>query len=323
MIKLKIYFYRIIILLGVLRMLVISLFIRIIKRKQILIFGLVEHIGDIVCAMPIYNHLKNKNDNEKVIIWFVNNRNISAINLFFKNSDVFKTFNLDQFFFYKKIITTFGVKVVDLHLHGKKLEFFNGEYKNECKEINCGNYFYKRNLVEVYSKLANIDVSMLEVPQFRESKKNICNKMGLKEASYIVFHCKTNMIQKDWTKKKWNLLANDLLTKTKYKIVEIGLHPILDKNSRIIDCTNVLSLEESTQIITYSKMFVGLDSGPSHIANFLGVRTLVLLGCFSGFKNYMPFHKFVNSKLITLESFPEKVEFIESEEVIKELNKWI
>lgn len=42
-------------------------------------------------------------------------------------------------------------------------------------------------------------------------------------------------------------------------------------------------------MIRRATLFIGIDSGPAHMANAVGTPGVILIGSYLGFKNYMPF----------------------------------
>jgi lipopolysaccharide heptosyltransferase III len=73
-------------------------------------------------------------------------------------------------------------------------------------------------------------------------------------------------------------------------VVEVGLTSIIDQNgSTVVNLCGRLTLEGTAQVIREAKLFVGIDSGPSHMANALRCPSLVLLGSYHQFKSYMPY----------------------------------
>src|SRR5262249_42516416 len=58
---------------------------------------------------------------------------------------------------------------------------------------------------------------------------------------------------------------------------------------------NQLSILQTAEVIRRARFFIGVDSGPAHLANALKVPGIVLLGRLSVFRQYMPFNGFFAS----------------------------
>ena len=50
-----------------------------------------------------------------------------------------------------------------------------------------------------------------------------------------------------------------------------------------------LTILESAEVIRRAKLFIGIDSGPAHLANALGTPGVILMGSYLGFERYIPF----------------------------------
>ena len=113
--------------------------------------------------------------------------------------------------------------------------------------------------------------------------------MGLPQR-FIVLHCQTNEEPKNWTPENWGLLATWLRQSYDLEIVEVGLQPVASLfSTQVIDFCSKSSLLETAEIIRRAVLFVGLDSGPAHLANAAGTPGVVLMGHFRNFTNYNPF----------------------------------
>ena len=57
-------------------------------------------------------------------------------------------------------------------------------------------------------------------------------------------------------------------------------------------CKNLcgqLSILESAEVIRRAKLFIGIDSGPAHLANAVDTPGVILIGSYLGFSKYNPF----------------------------------
>lgn len=110
------------------------------------------------------------------------------------------------------------------------------------------------------------------------------SRLGLK-MPYIVVHGHRPDLARTWASGKWtNLVEN--LSQRGFEVVEIGGQSIM-KGTR--DMTGRLSLLDSAAVIREATLFIGIDSGPTHIANAVGTPGVVLLGKFGNFGDYMPY----------------------------------
>ncbi|MGH7506611.1 MAG: glycosyltransferase family 9 protein, partial [Longimicrobiales bacterium] len=50
-----------------------------------------------------------------------------------------------------------------------------------------------------------------------------------------------------------------------------------------------LGILETAEVIRRAALFIGVESGPGHLANAVGTPGVVLTGHFSGYERYMPY----------------------------------
>ena len=73
-------------------------------------------------------------------------------------------------------------------------------------------------------------------------------------------------------------------------VVEIGTHEPLDYSSKsFLNLVGKTSIEETCTLIKSARFFLGIDSGPTHIANAFKIPALILCGHFANFKKYMSY----------------------------------
>ena len=106
----------------------------------------------------------------------------------------------------------------------------------------------------------------------------------------IVLHCQSSHVMRDWPADQWNRLVRWLLATYPNPIVEIGLVPVVTStDSRFRNLCGQLSLLETAEVIRQARLFVGIDSGPAHMANAGGVEGVILLGQLFDFTDYLPY----------------------------------
>ncbi|MFO1026994.1 MAG: glycoside hydrolase family 99-like domain-containing protein [Acetobacteraceae bacterium] len=105
-------------------------------------------------------------------------------------------------------------------------------------------------------------------------------------------------IHKDWTEEGWQELASFVQDRIGWQVVEVGAgdDAELPAHSRHDRPGGRLPLLQTAEVIRRAQMFVGIDSGPAHLANALRVPGVVLLGQFNTFRTYSPFTGFYASK---------------------------
>ena len=149
--------------------------------------------------------------------------------------------------------------------------------------ITFNTYLNYGSLLEAFCLCAGVE-KLNEAPIFYLSPKISLPKNI--PPHYIVFHCKSNVRIKNWTKRKWNCLAKKLL-RNGYTIVELGKEQIVkSKHASYMNCTGSRSLQEIAKIIECAEGFVGIDSGFAHIANCFNIPAVLIFGVYYHYTNY-------------------------------------
>jgi heptosyltransferase-3 len=178
----------------------------------------------------------------------------------------------------------------NLHLSGFRKDELTGISISNTKAdelgIDLSNYYNHHNLLEIALKLCDLAV---EDAQPRIYLDDIPFKSPF-EKPYWVIHCKSNAGFRDWTDENWQHLVTQLIETWNVKIVEIGhVNPLNFSHENFISLVGKTSLPETMKILKGASFFIGLDSGPTHLANAFLLPGLILNGEFLNFKTYMSY----------------------------------
>jgi heptosyltransferase III len=74
-------------------------------------------------------------------------------------------------------------------------------------------------------------------------------------------------------------------------VLEVGISPLVVRTDedRARSLCGRLSILETAEVIRRAALYVGIDSGPAHLANAVAAPAVILLGRFFGFARYRPF----------------------------------
>ena len=74
-------------------------------------------------------------------------------------------------------------------------------------------------------------------------------------------------------------------------ILEVGAAPVITGFDGDVfrSLSGRLSLLETAEVIRRAVLFVGVDSGPAHLANAVGTAGVILLGRLGEFQRYLPY----------------------------------
>ena len=178
----------------------------------------------------------------------------------------------------------------NLHLSGFRIDEATGisisNTKADALGIDLSNYYDQHNLLEISLKLCDLAI---EDAQPRIYLNDIPYDVPF-EKPYWVIHTKSNAGFRDWTDENWHHLLTQLIDTWNINIIEIGhVNPINFAHKNFISLVGITSLPETMKIMKGASCFVGLDSGPTHLANAFMLPGLILNGDFLNFKTYMSY----------------------------------
>ncbi len=254
---------------------------------------LVEHLGDIVACEPVSRYLREIDPSAK-IIWFVRNEYRELVDYNPSIDFVLPVHCLTEKD-YLKLWCRFD-RVYDLHFLDRWCAMCGCQSnhsaleKEEGNEITLRNFYSYGNILQSMSRHAGLP-PLNEKPNVYITERAISRVDELHlPTNFVVFHCSSNTPEKEWPKERWGKLA-DSLSAYGCGVVEVGLEPTLDDLGlkSYTNATSTLLILETAEIIRRGKIFIGIDSGPAHLANAVGTYGIVLLGSYLGFKKYNPF----------------------------------
>lgn len=258
------------------------------KKRMRIGIGLVEHLGDIVACEPVARQMRAAYPDAE-ICWVVRDIYRELIDT---NPAIDTTIAVDCLTDWIKwrAHSVFD-KVVDLHVNQRICQHcgipLNKREGNLA--ITGDNHFQYGGLLKAFSLSAGIP------PQDAAPRVYIgvdavraVDRFNLPER-FVVFHGCSNNNEKDWEYSNWTALARHLRARG-IKMVEVGLVPtVTDETLGVINLCGRTSILQMAEVIRRSTLFVGIDSGPAHIANAVGARAVILLGQFGPFKSYNPY----------------------------------
>ncbi len=302
-------------------------FIKYFTNKKIHIIVLPEHIGDVIAFSPFAEKLK-KDDKNTYVVWLINPKFLSIIEHNFNINYCIPIFcdGVAEKFSKNK-----NLKIYDVRFNGNNFCTIcntKRQYKKIDDNFNLENYYEYGSLLEIFSKLANKPMKKedwqptIYIPSETVSEIDNLNL----PTKYICIHATSNELKREWAKDKWVELCNLIFKNQNIKIVQIGLKDNLKiQHPNFIDFCGKLSLIQTAEVIKRSQLYIGIDSGPAHMANATKAKSIILLGKYRDIVNYMPFSgNFANgidSKIIYNPKI--KCPEIEVEEVYENLQRFI
>jgi heptosyltransferase III len=252
--------------------------------------GLVEHLGDIVAAEPVSRFARLRHPNAK-IVWFAC-KPYSSLPAGFTSVDaVVSVTCLTEWLLLRS--AGVGDPAWDLHI--------NQRYCPRCQipvlktgpaaAINPESYYHAGNLLAVQCLSAGLPV-LTDGPTLPvdAGAAGEVDRLGL-PARFVVIHCASNEASRDWPRENWLEMVAQIIDDPGLPVVEVGTRATAitrDAQARRSLCGK-LSIRQTAEVIRRAALFIGIDSGPAHLANAVGTPGVILLCDYKGFGNYMPY----------------------------------
>lgn len=247
--------------------------------------------------------------NEKLLQQFL--EKYPYINIIFANKRSIRgligIFSLLKFVFSKNLVITaptLGKLSIFIKIMAKKMSFLRGSELVGFEDGQKINKFIYTKLLKydtkiIYSDFLKSVIKELgfdiknETPELRYIKEeNILEELNLKENKYIIFspiaatkgrslkECDINKIIDFVT----DLFPEIKIVLTGGKVDEEILSTFTDKASVLINP----EISKLCTLLDHSRLFIGMDTGTSHIASFLQTKSLIIAQ--NGTPNWLPYY---------------------------------
>jgi heptosyltransferase III len=262
-------------------------YLRLCGRRSLVMVIRTEHFGDIVAAEPIVAQIEEKYKNT-YIIW--------AVKPVFKllveyHPSIHETW-LQTSVFRRILVCQSGVfdHIINLEFWQSNQDTVTGHVHSNpeaiAQNITIFNYLKKGNLLTIFQLLAKLPVADATPRLFIPAADAAVVQALHLPKRRVVFHCSSNYPAKDWQVAHWGKLA-DFFIKNGYHVVEIGLKSHNQISApQYHNLCGQLSILQTAEVIRGAAFFVGIDSGPAHLANAVGTYGILLFGKLGGFDRY-------------------------------------
>lgn len=273
-----------------------------------ILIGLIEHFGDIVACEPVARYLRAKYPGA-YLSWAVQN---SYRELVDSNPVIDETIILGCLTDWIKLCKhSLYDLVVDLHVNYRVCEQCRVPLIKEHGNpfINAYEWFDYGGLLEAFSQGAGLPKLSAQPQVYISEEQQIAVDALQLPPRYCVIHRESNSILKDWPDEKWHSLLRFLVEELNIPVVEVGSRkekpgPLKNGEARIskdfsslvTDLINRTSLLQTAEVIRRARFYIGIDSGPAHLANAVQIPGIVLLGRHGVFRQYTPFTGFYASR---------------------------
>ncbi|MEI6335817.1 MAG: glycosyltransferase family 9 protein [Methylococcaceae bacterium] len=257
--------------------------------RELIAIALTEHMGDIVAAQPIAAYIRALHPKAR-LVWVTRRPFNELINAFGVIDRITPVLCISEW----AMLRDSGIfsRHYDLHVNKRSCPICKQTIfrKTGNPLIDTENYYSFGTLLAIMCQNAGLPIleagPELIIPDVTIRK---IDGIGLPE-KFIVLHTRSNESSRDWKADKWTLLAQRLLDKTDYSLIEIGLSAMLKlESNRHLSCCGKFSIIETAEIMRRATLFIGIDSGPAHIANAVKTYGVILKGAYRAFPSYLSY----------------------------------
>lgn len=261
-----------------------------------------EHLGDIIAAEPIIGELRKKHPNAH-ITWIVKDIYHGLL----ENHPHIKRLVIEN-----SILTSIWLtknhpftKLYNLHMNELRTDphFKHELFNKQAAEIGLSkyNYYQRGNLLKGIYDLCDIPYQESKQPKIYVKNEKSLNL----PPQYWVIHRKSNGADREWQDDRWTALILQAIEVYDITCIEVGSSDGLAINHpKFISFVGKTNIVEMASIISGSNFFLGIDSGPAHMANAFEIPGLILLGEYKNFKNHMPYSGSYENGRATIYHYP-------------------
>jgi ADP-heptose:LPS heptosyltransferase len=239
--------------------------------------SLIEHMGDIVACEPVARRVRVQ-DPDAIVVWFVGHQYRCLVQ---HDPRVDAVVPVDGVFEWGLWARLPFHRVIDLNVDARP-DFVHGvthRKRHGDPAVHMGNWREFGPLLPAFARAAGLS-PWSEAPRLYIPAE-VCRSVDeLKlPAEFIAVHCVSSGPAKDWTPAKWAELAERVKQEFDLPLVELGTTSVAPTHGdNWIDLCGRLSILQSAEVIRHARLFIGVDSGPAHLANAADTPGVVLLG---------------------------------------------
>ena len=290
--------------------------------QRFIAIALTEHIGDLIASEPIARFVRQKNPHA-YIVWIVDGkyRQLFEANPFVDKA--FRVFCLTEWIGLTKC--QLFDEIIDLHLDERVCPhcMVKLKGKKEHGALNGEDYLAFGNILAVCCRNGGLPVlSESSRVYITDSAERSVERLLLPK-QYIAVHCESNDVSKNWQARKWEELVSRIIEKWNIDVVEIGLKPVIKiRSSRFRNYSGQCTLLETAEIIRKASLFIGVDSGPAHMASSFSISAVLLMAQYRHFRQHMPFNGAYENGQCAKIIKKDQMEHINAPEVLRTLEEF-
>jgi heptosyltransferase-3 len=257
-------------------------------RRPVVAIALMDAMGDIVAAEPIARLARRLYPGAH-ICWITRSQFVSLPDSYPEVDDVIGVGCLTEWMLLRRL-KLFDV-VWDLHHDGRMCLFCCIPQVKPSVSQNEHNYYNLGNLLDMFCDSAGLP-RLSDGPSLNPPSASVKSVDALLlPPRFMVIHCVSSDPNRDWPADKWRDLIAQIIATQDVTIVEVGTRPLVitSDGARMRSLCGKLNMLETAEVIRRADVFIGIDSGPAHLANAVATPGVILLGAYKHFHFYMPY----------------------------------
>jgi len=283
--------------LSVLRNLMYLSFLRLRCRltgRRLIVIGLPERLGDIVACTPLARRQRQENPRD-LIVWACRSTYLDVLR---GNPDLdvlLPLYCFTEWIWMRKLKFLYD-RAYNLPIppNGCKKCYYADEANDSPWKVNTWNHFDFGSLLSAHCRNCGVELDEGDpfVPTNRKAVGQV-DRLGLPDR-YVCIHTSSEDGSKDWQTGLWNGLIDHIYAMHGLLVVEVGLRSLLGRtdDDSYLDLCGRTSIAETVEIIRRAALYIGIDSGPAHLANAVKTPGVILLGRHLKWDFYMPYTGF-------------------------------
>ena len=262
-------------------------------RKKIVVISLVGRMGDIVACEPVARQVRQQYPND-VILWCVAPRYRSLIsgNPFITHA--LTVVCLTEWMWLQRY--RFFDHVIDLHVNLKECGSCVRPQKKQTGnvEITTENYYHYGPLLTAFTQSAGYPVAPQQPYVYVSAPAREAVERLRLPTRFVAVHALSDEESRNWDPGKWWALIALIDAKLGLPVVEVGHRSALEvsPSGQFMNVCGRCQILETAEVIRRAEIFVGVDSGPAHLANAMKTCGIILLGSYRAFRGYTPYTGF-------------------------------
>lgn len=259
-------------------------------RRQVIVISQVVHLGDIVACEPVVRQVRREMPTSFIV--FALHRNYRE--LADANPEIDHVLPL-------ACVTEWAWfagsglfdHIIDLNIYGRTCDICGVPWHKPVgnQGVTVESYYNFGSLIEAYCKSAGLDTPT-DGPRIDARSDDITavNRLNLPK-SFVVFHADSNEKERELPVTVWRQIVFHINSQWRLPAVEIGLKTTVLSPSEAGNRSlcGQLSILQSAEVIHRCVLYLGIDSGPAHLANATGAHGLIFLGHYRNFRRYVPY----------------------------------